>query len=349
LGPQLLVLVTLVVTLACSDKTPGGIPETVSAGGGVNGRRQTLLRNLDTPWSIAFLPDGRMLFTERGGRVSIVENGSRWTIGTVDVVQQGEAGLLGIAVDPDFDKNRYIYLYYTHPIGNRVARFVMTEQDALTNETVLIDQIPQAIFHNGGRIRFGPDGKLYITTGDAQKPELAQDIRSLAGKILRIEKDGLIPRDNPFRNPVWAYGLRNPQGIDWHPVTGSMYASDHGPNRMDEVVVIERGGNYGWPKTCDQTGDWIPAVRCYEEFTLAPCGIAFHGDQLFVAALRGAQVRQLSLPGDKLTQESAFLTDLGRIRDVVAHDGWLYVATSNLDGRGRVASGDDQIVRIRLD
>lgn len=339
---QIAVTAALLAARACTPEARDSADRTAQA----NAERETIAQDLDTPWGIDFLPDGRMIFTERDGRVSVVENGSRRTVGNIAVEQTGESGLHGVAVDPDFGRTAHIYLYYTHAAGNRVSRFTL-RGGALGEETAIIDKIPRARFHDGGRIRFGPDGMLYVTTGDALEPRLAQDRNSLAGKILRIAKDGSVPADNPFGNPVWAYGLRNPQGIAWHPQTGELWASNHGPSGRDSIVRIQRGGNYGWPQTCDERGDFIAAARCYSEFTLAPGGAAFHGDSLFVAGLRGEQVRRLAIRNGKVAQDEEWLSGMGRIREVVERDGWLYAATSNRDGRGRARQGDDRIVRIR--
>jgi len=185
-----------------------------------------LVENLDTPWAIDFLPGGIMIFTERNGKVSILENGEIKVVGEIKVNQKSESGLLGIAVDSEFIENKFIYLYYTYENGNRVSRFVLNEK--LENEFILLDNIPNARFHDGGRIKFGPDEKLYITTGDATNPSSSQNINSLAGKILRINKDGTIPEDNPFGNYVYSYGHRNPQGLAWNN-NGELFSSEHGP------------------------------------------------------------------------------------------------------------------------
>ncbi len=300
---------------------------------------QEVVTDLEIPWSIDFLPDGRMVFTQRPGIVSVHSNGQITEIARVDVEHNGEGGLLGIAVDPDFNQNSYTYLYYTYQNGeifNRIARF--TFNDSLTDQTILIDSIPGASIHNGGRIRFGPDGLLYATTGDANNPDFSGDTFSLAGKILRLKNDGSVPDDNPFGNYIYAMGLRNPQGLSWRGDT--LYASSHGPMRHDEIHRIERGMDYRWPQTCDETG---LAMRCYTEFTLAPSGIQVVDDQLYVTGLRGNQLRRIDL----LTgQEESLLTDLGRLRDVVLHNSMLYIATSNRDGRGVPGAGDDKIVRV---
>lgn len=310
---------------------------------------EVLVENLDTPWAIDFLPGGEMIFTERGGRVSIFDNGELKAVGNIKVSEVGEGGLLGIAVDPEFAKNRFVYLYYTHESGNRVSRFVLNEK--LENEFVLLGSIPSASIHNGGRIKFGPDGKLYIATGDSATPSLAQDIDSLAGKILRMNKDGKIPEDNPFGNYVYSYGHRNPQGIAWH--AKELYASEHGPSRNDELNIILKGANYGWPAIeCDESSEkYVNPIRCYSEFTLAPSGIAFYKNELYIAGLGGNQLRRIIFDKDYKTilREEELLSELGRIREVVEHNGYLYVSTSNRDGRGMPRVNDDKIIRIKIE
>jgi len=309
---------------------------------------EILVSNLDTPWAIDFLPDGRMIFTERKGKVSILGDDKLKVVGNIDVSEVSEAGLLGIVVDPEFNKNRFVYLYYTHKNGNRVSRFVLNEN--LEDEFILLDDIPNARFHDGGRIKFGPDEMLYITTGDATKPSTAQDINSIAGKILRMNKDGTIPKDNPFGNYVYSYGHRNPQGIAWNPLSEELYASEHGPTRNDELNLIEKGKNYGWPTECDEPSDYTNPIRCYTEFTLAPAGIAFYKNDLYVAALRGTQLRRIVFDEDYkiILKEEELFGDLGRIREVIEHDGYLYIATSNRDGRGIPRLGDDKIIRVKI-
>ena len=310
---------------------------------------EVLTENLDTPWAIDFLPDENMIFTERHGRVSILGNGKIKVVANINVSELSESGLLGIAVDTDFDKNRFVYVYYTHQNGNRISRFALNEK--LEDEFILLDNIPNARFHDGGRIKFGPDGKLYITTGDATVPSSAQDINSLAGKILRMNKDGTIPEDNPFGNYVYSYGHRNPQGLAWHPVTEEIYTSEHGPTKNDEINIISKGQNYGWPNECNEISkEHVNPVRCYSEFTLAPSGMAFYKNDLYIAGLRGTQLRKIIFDKDYKTilHEEELFSDLGRIRDVVEHDGYLYIATSNRDGRGIPKLNDDRILRLKI-
>jgi len=313
-----------------------------------------LVENLDTPWAIDFLSNGDMVFTERYGRVSIFNFDSEETkvIGDIAVSEKSEAGLLGIAVDPNYANNRFVYIYYTSNNRNQVSRFELIN-DELMNEVILLDNIPNARFHDGGRIKFGPDEKLYITTGDAIDPSTAQDIDSLAGKILRMNKDGSAPEDNPFGNYVYSYGHRNPQGIAWNS-NGELFSSEHGPTRNDEINLIVKGNNYGWPFECvddlDFGEDITNPIRCFTEFTLAPSGIAFYNGDLYVASLKGTQLRRIIFNEDYRTiiDEEELFDELGRIREVVEHEGYIYIATSNKDGRGFPRQGDDKIIRMKL-
>lgn len=335
-----------------------------------------LASGLEIPWSMDFLPGGDILFTERPGRIRMIHEGKLVPepAATIDVAAVGESGLLGIAVDPDFASNRFIYVYYTYfsapdnrTMLNRVSRFVLAGGKA-SGEKVILDGIPGGLgdqgYHNGGRIRFGPDGKLYVTTGDGGVPENAQDQGSLGGKILRIEKDGSIPPGNPFPgSPVYSMGHRNPQGLAWwHPASGGgqpetgnwkLYASEHGPSGNDELNLITPGKNYLWPtKQCTDKED--PAVLCFTE-TIAPSGMSFYGDKLYLSGLRGTQVREITFDpaGEEVLSQQVFLIGYGRIRDVVVKDKLMYVLTSNRDGRsvwsgGLPSSDDDRILLIRL-
>jgi glucose/arabinose dehydrogenase len=312
---------------------------------------EVIVEDLDTPWAIDFLPDGRMIFTERPGRVSVWDGRTRTVVGELPVSEVSESGLAGIAVDPEFAENRFVYVYYTHPaVWNRVSRLVL-EDNALRDETVLLDHIPSAQFHDGGRIKFGPDGMLYVTTGDAIDPASAQDAQSVAGKILRMDKDGSVPEDNPFGTLMYSLGHRNPQGLAWHPLTGELYSSEHGPQQNDEINIIRKGANYGWPDVqCTAHRGYAAPIRCFDEWTLAPAGSAFDSrGNLYVTGLRGAQLRKFVLEDGRIVNEEVVVDDLGRLRDVVHRDGWLYIATSNQDGRGQPRIGDDKIVRISVE
>jgi len=310
---------------------------------------EILAENLEVPWALAFLPDDRLIFTERGGKVSILNGKNVSLVGNINVTQNGESGLLGIAVDPQFNQNHYIYLYYTRGNYNRISRFIL--RDKLSGEKVLLDKIPGGSIHNGGRLKFGPDGKLYATTGESGIPNLAQDINSLGGKILRINPDGSVPIDNPFGNYVYAYGNRDPQGITWSP-KGTMYESEHGPTRNDEINIIQKGNNYGWPiyQGNNSASGFAKPLIVYTEFTLAPSGITYYQNNLFVAGLRGSQLRKITLSADgkRVIAETALYTDLGRIRDAVEYKGYIFICTSNRDGRGIPQIGDDKIIRIKI-
>lgn len=328
---------------------------------------------LDVPWALAWAPDGRLLFTERPGRVRVVVGGrlQQEPVAVIPVAAVGEGGLMGLALDPEFADNGHVYTMYTYREGgglaNRVSRWVLRE-GRLQNETTLLDGIPGARNHNGGRIAFGPDGKLYATTGDAGRGSLAQDLGSLAGKILRLNPDGTVPDDNPFEGSfVYSYGHRNPQGLAWHPDTGSLVATEHGPSGegglccRDEVNVIRPGANFGWPIVTGSGDERFtdPLAFSGTSNTWAPAGAAFYdgsalpawqGD-LFFGALRGQHLHRLAL-GDEdgvtvADEEELFAGQYGRLRAVaMGPDGHLYVATSNRDGRGRPAAEDDRILRI---
>ncbi len=324
---------------------------------------------LEVPWSLVFAPDGRAFVTERPGRVRVVRAGQLepQPVLTLPVAHVGEAGLLGIALHPQFPRSPYVYVYYTYHQGglrNRVERF-REAGGRLVRDRVVVDDIPGALVHDGGRIRFGPDGMLYVGTGDARQPGLAQDPRSLAGKILRVTPDGGVPEDNPFRGSlVYSLGHRNVQGLAWHPRTGVLYATEHGPSGErgfghDEINRIRPGGNYGWPEVlCGQSGrpEFEESVACSGEDTWAPSGAEFvrlgaWRERLLVANLRGAHLRGflLNLDGTRVERQERVLSGFGRLRDVVEGlDGALYVLTSNRDGRGRPVASDDRILRLPL-
>ena len=326
---------------------------------------ETVAKNLSIPWSIDFAPDGRIFFSERTGILHVIDNGVQKQIMTLDV-GNGEGGMLGIVLDPDFEFNHYIYIYYTYnelfSTKNKLVRYIESN-NSLTEEKILLDGIPGASYHDGGRIKFGPDDKLYITTGDAGDPNLSQRLDSIAGKILRINSDGSIPNDNPFSNSaVYSYGHRNPQGIDWDK-SGVLIATEHGPSGWrgvahDEINMIRMGANYGWPDVIgDETKDGMtnPTLHSGED-TWAPSGAAFYyGDQIpqwdgkyFVASLRGEYLLVIDFDSDYnvISHDKLFLGEYGRLRDVVNGPDGLYVLTSNQDGRGMPNENDDRILRI---
>ena len=316
---------------------------------------------------MAFAPDGRLFITERPGRVRILDIDARTSelaLTLDDVYAEGEAGLLGLALDPEFSDNRLVYLYQSTRLAgggevNRVVRY-REAGSRLAERVVLLDNIPAARIHDGGRLRFGPDGLLYITTGDAASTSLAQDLGSTAGKILRLNRDGTTPRGNPFGSPIYSYGHRNPQRFDWHPVTGDLWASEHGSTGNDEVNVIDSAANYGWPQIeGSQTMAGMRTPLTFFSPAIAPAGASFYrGDRfplfannLFIGTLRGTHLLRLVVDSSPqrhiVSQERLLDGRFGRIRDVVTGpDGYLYFCTNNRDGRGSPTSTDDRIVRL---
>lgn len=328
---------------------------------------ETVAEELEVPWDLAFAPDGRILVTERPGRIRLIEGGTLQedTYAEVEVYHRSEAGLMGIALHPEFDSNGYLYVCYTYREGrdtfNRIARLT-DHGDFANNHHAILDRIPGASRHDGCRIRFGPDGYLYATTGDAIKPDLAQDLASLAGKVLRMADDGSVPHDNPFPDSlVFTWGHRNPQGLDWHPETGEPFITEHGPDRDDEINILEAGRNYGWPGVTGVSGDTRysdPIVALTP--TVAIAGAAFiSGDRfplawrgnLAFAALKGSHLQRVVLDPPHYrsvaSRQTLFRDKFGRIRAVVmGPDGFLYFTTSNQDGRGSPQDGDDKLLRL---
>ncbi len=309
---------------------------------------------LDTPWEIAFLPDDDMLVTERPGVLK--RFGNQTAVFDIEGVNEvGEGGLLGLAVHPNYSNNSFIYLYFTTANRtNKVVRYTLTGTKLSVDKTI-IENIPGASNHDGGRIAFGPDNNLYITTGDAQDESNAQNTNSLGGKILRLDDDGSIPKDNPFNNPVYSYGHRNPQGLAWDS-KGQLWASEHGrsgaASGFDEINLVEKGKNYGWP---DIQGDESqnnmekPKLHSGSNTTWAPADIAIADNTLYFAGLRGQSLYSTAINGTSLNPATAdFAKTYGRLRALTIHDGYLYFSTSNRDGRGTPQSGDDKIYRMKL-
>jgi len=364
----------LIFMVGCTSSIlPVQAPEVKSAS---NLSIDTVVGNLDTPWAMGFAADGRIFITERPGRVRIIKNGSLlpepWL--TINTVTGGESGLLGLALDPDFARNGYAYIAYTYRTssGGIANRLVRLRENAITGngieDKVLLNSITGAANHDGGRVKFGPDGKLYLTMGEALRPELSQDITSLNGKILRINPDGTIPGDNPFPgSPVYSYGHRNPQGLAWQPGTGRLYATEHGPSGslkgvgQDEVNYIEPGRNYGWPFIAGnetRAGMVTPILQSGQLETWAPSGATFvtsgpwTGSMLFTG-LRGQTLYRLVLDSSNPTRVNSFdkllAGDYGRLRDVAqGPDNTIYILTSNRDGRGRPVADDDRLLRLTV-
>jgi aldose sugar dehydrogenase len=339
---------------------------------------ETFVSGLAVPWAIVFASNDRIFVTERAGRIRVIEGGQLqpepWA--QVDVIAEGEAGLMGMALSPGFATDHHLYVVGTVLVNgklvNRVIRF--TEQDGRgAQPEVLIDNIPAAEFHAGDAIAFGPDGMLYIATGDAGDPRHAANLTSLAGKILRYTPDGGIPADNPSPNsPVYAFGVRNVQGLAWHPTSKHLFATDHGPSGFpnerfrrnnDELNIILPGRNYGWPEVAgnERSEQSIPPIAVWNP-GIAPSGLAIYNgpiqawrNSIFIGGLRGQQLRRVVVDPDSsktvgyrvVRDDALFHEKLGRIRAVVmGPDGYLYFATSNWDGRGDPGSQDDRILRL---
>jgi glucose/arabinose dehydrogenase len=334
-------------------------------------RVEEVARDLEIPWAIAFASDGRMFFTERPGRVRVMRRGAapRRYLDLSNVAHQGEGGLMGLALHPQFPRTPFLYLMYTTGTGvNRVSRF-RDAGDTAGNEEVLLDGIAAAQYHDGGALAFGPDGMLYVGTGDARMPPTAQDRRSLNGKILRLTPDGKVPADNPFPgSPVYAYGLRNVTGLAWHPTTRELWAASHGPSGefpgllfRDSVYIVRKGGNHGWPLvvgTTDRAGIVSP-VLYYPEAAVPPGGSIFYTgslfpqfrDNYFLATLRSEHLQRVVVDqGRRIAAiERWWPGKFGRLRAIAqGPEGAIYFSTSNQDGRAPFgpAPGSDFIYRI---
>lgn len=345
-------------------------PNAESPAGDIPYRVSVAAEGLDVPWDMDIAPDGRMFITERTGAVRVMEQGKLLPEPVYRLekpfIAKGEGGLLGLTLDPEFSDNGYLYIYHTYEgedqgqTYNRVIRLVERDH-GFDFDRVILSDIPGSVNHNGGRIRFGPDGYLYITAGDRYEPSLAQEAHSLGGKILRVDRDGGIPEDNPFPgSPVYSLGHRNSQGLAWHPVTGLLYSSEHGQAAHDEINLIEPGANYGWPwvEGDESLGEAPelrkPLIHSWQK-TWAPSGMTFvtqgpWAGQLLVANLRGQQVLKLKLDEadhSNFAEVEYIFKDWGRIRSVYeAPDGTIYLMTNNRDGRGEPVEGDDRLLRL---
>lgn len=312
---------------------------------------EVIAQDLRVPWGMAVLNNGSALVGERNsGRVLLVDGASVAEVGSVEVAKDtSEGGLLGIAVSPKDESE--VFVYYTSPKDNRIARFDF-DGSKLSGGEVILSGIPRASNHNGGRMAFGPDGYLYVGTGDAAERPNSQNKESLAGKILRIDTSGKPAPDNPFGNEVYSLGHRNVQGLAFD-ADGRLWASEFGQNRLDEINLIVSGGNYGWPEV-EGVGDndkFVNPLVTWATSEASPSGIAIVGDVLVVAALRGQRLWVVPLDGESAGEPKSFFTgQLGRLRTVVAAgDNKVWLTTSNHDGRGDPNAGDDQIIEIVFD
>ncbi|MBH8552267.1 PQQ-dependent sugar dehydrogenase [Nostocaceae cyanobacterium CENA357] len=341
--------------------------------GRVNVQAQEVVTGLEVPWGIAFLPNQDMLVTERPGRVRLVQGGKliQKPVATIDVTDSGEGGLLGIATHPKFAENRFFYVYYTAEKNgsqvNRVERWQLSQNGlSASSDRIILDDIPVAQYHNGGRIRFGADGMLYIGTGDARDPQSSQDVNSLAGKILRVTPDGQVPQDNPFpKNSVYISGIRNTQGFDWRDAS-TLWVTDHGPSGElgrsghDKVSVARAGDNLGWPTIyrCESEEGFVTPSIVWRE-ALPPGGAAIYTgnsipewkNSLIIPTLRSEHLQRVAFnpqsPQQVQRHEVYLQGKYGRLREaIMGPDGELYVTTSNCDGRGSCPSQQDKILRI---
>lgn len=372
-----LVISAFLFTVGCGQ-TPKGLAENQIISTNKNDakfRVETVASGLEVPWAFAFLPDGNMIFTERPGRVRIIEKGKLRgePIFTVpDVEPSGESGLMDVSVHPKFAENKFVYLAYAYRVDGKQVKVVRYKFDGnkLIEPKTIIENIPSASNHAGTRARFGPDGKLYVTTGDATDWKLAQKLDSINGKTLRLNDDGTVPQDNPFvgqknaRPEIWSYGHRNAQGLAWQPGSGLMFQTEHGPSYFegkggggDEVNIVERAKNYGWSEIHHKEkreGMESPLL----EYTpaCAPGSGAFYNSDAFPAfkgnfffgCLRSKRLIRLVLNGREVVSYEDLLKDAyGRIREVAeGPDGAIYFSTSNRDGRGDAAKEDDRIMRL---
>ncbi len=336
---------------------------------------EEVITDLDTPWEMEFAPNGDLYFTERIGTLNRVPAGTKakQMIATVPDSTEtgGEGGLMGLALHPNFEENRWIYLSYTAGSNGQYEVKVMryrVGESSLEEPTLILGGIEGGTNHDGCALAFGPDGKLYITTGERYRRELAQQMDSLNGKTLRVNDDGSVPADNPFVNQegalpqIWSYGHRNAQGIAWQPGSGLQFQAEHGPSGADgpgggdEVNIVEKGKNYGWPQIShEETRTGMEKGILVYTPAVAPAGAAFYtGDKIagwendfFFTCLRGQGVIRVELNGRNVTGQEHILKNYGRMRAItMGPDGYLYVGTSNKDGRGRPQQGDDKILRV---
>lgn len=315
---------------------------------------ESVVTGLDTVWALQWGPGGNLYITERPGKVSKWNGDELVGLSQPPVVEQGESGLMGMVLDPNFSSNSNLYLCYTRRDGgleNVVEKYSM-ERENLVEGEILLDDMRASFIHDGCRLEFGPEEKLLVTMGDSARASLAQDKRSLNGKVLRINQDGSIPEDNPFSgSPVFTLGHRNPQGLDVRPGTDEIYISEHGPDTDDEINRLIAGKNYGWPEVKGKKEErgfeaalwaWTP--------TIAPAGIEFlDPNTLYLATLKQSKLHRLNLNNEGvITRDTVVLEGYGRLRAITSGpDGkCIFIGTSNRDGRGTPGDGDDRILKF---
>jgi len=340
-----------------SPSNPPPIPEPMTEYS--NESVQILATNLEKPWAIDFADD-KIFVTEKVGRVRVIESGVLLDdpLATLRVANVFGGGLLGIVVHPAFDSNHFIYVYYTYEkdgtFWNKILR-ITESNNKLDAAKTIFDNIPGSAYNNGGIIKFGPDGKLYVGTGSvSESSHGSQDIQSLEGKILRLNDDGTIPDDNPFSgSPVFSFGHMNPKGLSWDN-RENLFVTEMGPSKNDEINLVRSGGNYGWPEQeCSGNEEFIDPIICYDP-AIEPGGIVFYyGDKikldnpLVLATLRASHIFNLEIDDEEVKSQTSILSGLGRIRDVaIGPDDHLYLITSNTDGKGFPDVSDDKLLRI---
>ncbi|WP_091110677.1 PQQ-dependent sugar dehydrogenase [Nocardioides psychrotolerans] len=323
---------------------PGGPPEVI----------EEIATGLEAPWGLDFFADGDAIVTERDTQRVLLVSGDDYTVtelGTLDVAApQGEAGLLGVAISPDFAQDRFVYFYASTASDNRVVRATL-RGDRLGEPTPIFTGIPNGYIHDGGRLEFGPDGMLYVSTGETGEPSLAQQRDSLGGKVLRLTPAGKPAPGNPFGTAVWSWGHRNVQGLAFDDAD-RLWASEFGQDTFDELNRIDEGANYGWPQVEGKGGQdqgFVDPQQVWNTDEASPSGLAFLDGYLWMAALKGERLWRVRVQGNRAVEaEPFFVGDYGRMRTVAAtDDGMLWVMTSNRDTRGDPGPGDDKILLVR--
>jgi glucose/arabinose dehydrogenase len=323
---------------------------------------ETIATGLAVPWGIGFLPNGDAIVTERDTRRVLLLTAPSYDVTQVGLIsaavplgdQGGEAGLLGVAVSPDFAVDRMLYFYLSTASDNRIVKATL-EQGRLGTPTVILDGIPNGVIHDGGRLAFGPDGYLYASTGETGTGELAQDTSTLAGKILRITTDGDPAPGNPFTGSktaapeIWSFGHRNVQGLAFDD-QDRLWASEFGDQTYDELNLIEPGDNYGWPMIEGRGGEqgYVDPQVVWDTDANSPSGLAWLDGHLWLASLRGERLWRVDAKNGRASRPTDFFVgEYGRLRTVVATpEGQLWVTTSNRDGRGEPRAGDDRILLV---